>query len=733
MKKSLLTLMLMVAMLPLMANAFEQLADGVYQDGSTLYITSGVTSIEGLNLNPSIIYSFALIPPACVNNTFADYGATLHMPAASYAAYFIAEYWGNFANMYNDAVEPTEVALSNSEVELIVGNTINLSVSIAPSNVSLHSVEWSSTDPQVATVTSGKVTAIGTGECDIVAFCLDKRAVCHITVSMIEVTAIVLNQEEALLEVNEQLSLTATVTPENATYSTVTWSTTDANVATVNNGLVTAVGQGECDIIATCDGLQAVCHITVSMIEVTAIVLNQEEALLEVNEQLSLTATVTPENATYSTVTWSTTDANVATVNNGLVTAVGQGECDIIATCGGLQTVCHVIVIPKKIYIMLDKHTAYVLPNHMITLTPSMTPVSSELKAISSNPSVAAVRIINGTVQVVGVTEGTATVTVSSVDGYAFTDTCKVTVYTEMGDVNCDGFINISDVTMLIDFLLSNNLSTIKDMNADVNRDNSINIADVTTLIDYLLSNNWPFESFTVNGVTFNMIYVEGGTFTMGVNGNNWDDESSPPHQVTLSSFCIGQTEVTQELWKEVMGNNPSWFKSSTNNNYGDNFQRPVERVSWNACQQFISKLNELTGKNFRLPTEAEWEYAARGGNKSQGYGFSGSDNINNVAWYYANGNNRITHPVATKAPNELGIYDMSGNVWEWCQDWYGPYSGDSQINPTGPESGYYPVRRGGSWGCAAGYCTVTFRGEWESPRSTASTVHNFIGLRLAL
>ena len=722
--------LLLAALMVTTSAAYDQIKDGVYQDGSTLYITSGVTSIEGLNLNPSIIYCFASTPPACEDNTFTGYEAALHMPPASFANYFIADYWGNFAIMYNDAVEPTGVTLSDSEADLIIGNVIDLSATVAPSNASLRSVEWYSTDPQVAIVNEGRVSAIAAGECDIVAACLDKMAMCHITVSMIDVTAIILNQEEALLEVNEQVSLSATVVPDNATYSTVTWSTTDASVATVKNGLVTAVGQGECDIIATCGGQQALCHITVIAIDVTEIILNQEEALLEVNEQVSLSATVIPENATYNTVTWSTTDVAVATVSNGLVKAIGEGECYIIAACGGKQVECHVIVIPKKIYITLDKHTAYVLPNHMITLTPSMSPVSTEPKAVSSNPNVAAVRIINGEVQVVGITEGTTMITVGSADGYAFTDTCIVTVYTELGDVNCDGFINISDVTRMIDYLLNDNSSGIKEGNADVNRDNCTNISDVTRIIDFLLSGNWTPETFTVNGVAFNMIYVEGGTFTMGVNGNS---ESSPAHQVTLSSFSIGQTEVTQELWIAVMGRNPSWFCSRPNNNYNDNFQRPVECVSWNDCQQFVEKLNELTGRNFRLPTEAEWEYAARGGNKSQQYPFSGSDNIYSVAWFYDNGNNRITHSVATKMPNELGIYDMSGNVWEWCQDWYSTYTNDSQTNPTGPESGIYPVRRGGSWGCSAGYCTVTFRGEWEYPRSTASTSHNFIGLRLAL
>ena len=208
---------------------------------------------------------------------------------------------------------------------------------------------------------------------------------------------------------------------------------------------------------------------------------------------------------------------------------------------------------------------------------------------------------------------------------------------------------------------------------------------------------------YEVNGVTFKMIAVEGGTFKMGATSEQGSDAYSdkrPVHSVTLSDYYIGETEVTQELWDAVMGTNPSRFKGS---------KRPVESVSWNDCQEFITKLNNLTGKNFRLPTEAEWEYAARGGSKSKGYKYSGSNTIGNVAWYEGNSGNK-THDVKTKQANELGIYDMSGNVWEWCQDCKGDDSSSSQTNPTGPTSGSYRVYRGGSWYNNAKYCRVSYR-----------------------
>ena len=217
-----------------------------------------------------------------------------------------------------------------------------------------------------------------------------------------------------------------------------------------------------------------------------------------------------------------------------------------------------------------------------------------------------------------------------------------------------------------------------------------------------------------------NMVYVEGGTFTMGATSeqqNLYDDEK-PTHRVSLSSFYIGKYEVTQALWKAVMGSNPSHFE-------GDNL--PVENVSWNDCQTFLSKLNAMTGKNFRLPTEAEWEFSARGGNRSRGYQYSGSNVLSDVAWYDNNSGGE-THPVGTKAPNELGIYDMSGNVWEWCQDRKGSYSSSAQTNPKGPSSGSLRVFRGGSWFEFTGSCRVALR----SSNAPGISYFNF-GLRLVL
>lgn len=258
--------------------------------------------------------------------------------------------------------------------------------------------------------------------------------------------------------------------------------------------------------------------------------------------------------------------------------------------------------------------------------------------------------------------------------------------------------------------------------------------AYVVTENDFIVGETLTFESsrfgnkpitFTVGDVTFTMTFVNGGTFTMGAPDSDTEAYSNekPTHQVTLSNYYIGETEVTQELWQAIMGSNPSEFSGAT---------LPVENVSWNDCQEFITKLNEyfseqFSTRRFRLPTEAEWEYAARGGEKSQGYLYSGSNNIGEVAWYSDNGEG-TTHPVKQKQANELGIYDMSGNVWEWCQDINGVYSNTAETDPQGPTEGEYHSYRGGCYEAPAKHCRNTRRAG-KSPDGFGF----YLGFRLAL
>lgn len=260
----------------------------------------------------------------------------------------------------------------------------------------------------------------------------------------------------------------------------------------------------------------------------------------------------------------------------------------------------------------------------------------------------------------------------------------------------------------------------------DLNGDGRINVGDLTELASAILSGavvNVPIgkaQTFAVDGVQFTMLPVEGGTFLMGSPKDDSDalENEKPIHSVTVSGFYMCQTEVTQALWKAVMGKLPT-----SNKEFND--QYPV-RASRADFLTFIQKLNEKTGKRFRMPTEAEWEFAARGGIKSKGYKYAGSDNIDAVAWYSGNTNPSGLREVKTKAPNELGLYDMSGNAWEWCADLYDQYSYLDQTDPTGPVSGDTYVLRGGSHVNQEHSCRVAARSQ-SSPSSATSS------MRLAL
>ncbi len=294
---------------------------------TTLYIDHGITGVKGMLENPNDVFSFSMTPPVCDENSFTDYSGTLHVPAASIAAYFTAPYWCNFANIVGDAVKPNGLDLDKDSLELVVPEMSSLEAAITPTSATSNIIAWASSNPAVATVVNGQVTAVGYGECDIVAMCLDQRAVCHVTVY---------------------------------------------------------------------------------------------------NDRISV-----------------------------------------------------------------DHEQLQVQPNHIVALTP--TSLATELPALvvtSSDPTVAAARVMNGKVQVVGLSEGTATITVSAADGTAKPATCLVTVYTEQGDTNGDGYIDIDDVTALIERVLGNEATSIKEKNADLNDDGIMDIDDVTALINTILGNN---------------------------------------------------------------------------------------------------------------------------------------------------------------------------------------------------------------------------------------------------
>jgi formylglycine-generating enzyme required for sulfatase activity len=225
-------------------------------------------------------------------------------------------------------------------------------------------------------------------------------------------------------------------------------------------------------------------------------------------------------------------------------------------------------------------------------------------------------------------------------------------------------------------------------------------------------------HGFTDPATGMEFVPVPGGCFQMGDTfGDVSDRDKSPVHEVCVSDFSIGKYEVTQGQWRRVMGSNPSHFS-----NCGDDC--PVEKVSWNDAQEFIARLNRQSGKTYRLPTEAEWEYACRSGGKKEKY--CGGDNADEVAWYEGNSGGK-THRAGAKQPNGLGIYDMSGNVWEWVQDWYKRYESGRQQDPAGPSSGDNRVLRGGSWNNSAWIVRAALRFNYK-PDSR----YNNHGFRLA-
>ena len=239
-----------------------------------------------------------------------------------------------------------------------------------------------------------------------------------------------------------------------------------------------------------------------------------------------------------------------------------------------------------------------------------------------------------------------------------------------------------------------------------------------------------------VNGVKFKMIKVEGGSFDMGAQpGQAAQSDEYPAHKVTLNDYYIGETEVTQGLWEAVMGIGIDEYRYAAESDFGWSCDfhgygadYPMYYVSWDDCNEFISRLNKITGKTYSLPTEAQWEFAARGGNESQNYIYSGGDNPDDCAWFGTTSDSGVSHQVKTKNPNELGLYDMSGNVWEWCSDRYGRYSSDSQTNPNGASKGANRVLRGGCWGSDRDGIKITRRHNKDRKKH-----YSRFGLRLVL
>lgn len=394
---------------------------------------------------------------------------------------------------------------------------------------------------------------------------------------------------------------------------------------------------------------------------------------LKTGETQQLSIIATPEGSISPVFTWRSSNSAVATVDqNGLVTAIKSGTATIIATAqngGSVSVECSVKVVQMVEGITLSARSLKLDVDESAQLTAMVSPGDANDHSITWSSSNNAVAEVSGNGVVSGHGAGVCTITATANDGSGVKAECVVTVVKPKPEM----------------------------------------------------------VTYTVRGVTFNMKLVKHGSFDMGSDASGAYTDEKPVHRVTISNdYYIAETEVTQALWRAVTGSIPmagsSWISTiGLGNNY------PAYYINWNDCQDFIEDLNALTGLNFRMPTEAEWEYAAKGGHKSQGYVYSGSNTADDVAWYTSNSDGK-THPVATKEPNELGVYDMSGNVYEWCQDWYGNYSSGAQTDPTGPSSGTYRVFRGGCWMHGAGNCRPSSRS-----RTSPSSAFNYLGLRLVL
>ena len=459
-------------------------------------------------------------------------------------------------------------------------------------------------------------------------------------------------------------------------------------------------------------------------ISVTDVKLNKSSLTLVVYDSEILLATVIPDKATNKKVIFKSSDTSVATVaSNGLVIGLSKGVATITVTTddGNFSATCNVNVIFVEIPVTgvkLNKTKLHIDVGETEQLITTLSPQYATNKVVTFTSSDSNVVTVTPDGLVTAMSNGVSMVSVCTDDGN-FRDSCLITV----GVIPVtDVFLNKTMIKLKIDesdILFATVLpeyATNKDIKWSSENE------QIAIVFDGLVSpKGYGTTTITVTTLDGNkkatcdlevystieeldMVFVSGGEFTMGCTNEQVGDcfsDEYPAHHVTLSSFQISKYLITQKQWKEVMGNfNPSYFQ-------GDDL--PIETISFFQIDDFIKKLNSITGKKYRLPTEAEWEYAARGGVITNQYKYSGSDDINVVAWFLINSYNR-THPIDLKEPNELGIFDMSGNVWEVCSDWFGNYVEEPQIDPTGPLNGEYRTSRGGSYDSNAAECRVSAR-----------------------
>lgn len=488
---------------------------------------------------------------------------------------------------------------------------------------------------------------------------------------------VVLSQQKVILRPDDQLQLFAVLDPENVTSPKTRWISSDLSVALVDeSGMITAKSYGKSDIIVVAAGetsggtktFEDTCQVIVSP-DVTGFSFDVSEIELYVSQQVAIQTVVTPDEvAEFCTIEWKSENTEIAIVDSdGFVRGVSRGITKISATLDEFTISCNVTVKQnvEEISICIDElktDKAKLSVGDALQLTASLLPEAAMEDNIVTwsidKPDVAS---IDNSGKVKALSMGKATITAEAGGKSAM---CALSVY--------DGEILTIDV----------------------------------------------------EGSSFDMFLVESGTFYMGASAQDEEayDREKPLHTVTISNdYYICETEITQEIWSSVMGNNPS-------SRQGEDL--PMDSASWLDALEFISELNEMTGLEFRLPTEAEWEYAARGGHRLSSHKYPGSDICEEVAFYAGNSGDKI-QPVASKSPNALGLYDMAGNVNEWCNDWYKDtyYSSSEKTDPQGPENGSFRIFRGGSCYSSAKACRIAYRG-FDAPNSHK---HPDMGIRLVL
>jgi len=467
-------------------------------------------------------------------------------------------------------------------------------------------------------------------------------------------------------------------------------------------------------------------------VAVQKIEIDLSKITIEVGQQQTLTATVTPDNAADKTVKWSSQNPEIATVSaDGAVSGISVGETLVSAEAGEKRWRSAVVVVPATVYVSgvtLDQTTLLLNPGTDATLKATVTPEDATNKSVLWSSSNTAVATVSSSGKVSGLTVGTSTVTVTTVDG-AKTATCAVTV--EIAVIPVTG-VTVEPTALLLGVGAKSTLTasvipssaTNKDVTWSSSNQSVATVNSATGEVTGVAAGTATITASTVDGnktaactvtvIAFAdftdpyagaMVAVQGGTMSMPISGGT-------AVNVTIKSYYIGKYEITQKIWETVVKTVPAYASNpwpnsdfGPNATYGKGDNYPAGFVSWNNIVEiFLPALKALTGKNYRLPTEAEWEFAARGGTKSQGFlMYSGSDNIAEVAWFGTGGGvtgnaEGKSHEVGLLKPNELGLHDMTGNMWEWCSDWYGTTYPTGDNNPVGPDTGTKRVLKGGSW-----------------------------------